>query len=398
MNMNYKNRLRKNIRKNYLFVLLNNFSFTNGIWMIYLASKGLTLTELGLIEGVFHLTSFLMEIPTGAIADIWGRKVSRICGRMVSLVSSIIMLFSNTFLGFTMAFIISAVSYNLESGAGDALIYDSLKEIDEDKKYMKIFGFSELIMQVASTGGLIIGGYLSKYNYKYAYIAAIIVGLINFIHCFSFTEPKIEMKTEHKSLKTIKEQVVKSYTIIVSNKVIGFLLIFSQAIFMFNTSIFFYFQNYLLANGMTQDKIGIILALSSLGSAIVGANGYRIERKIGQVGIIAVVPILIAACIWGAALSKYYYIFFIAVSSMESLIYVVVGDYINKLIPSEKRATILSMGSMIFSAYMIIIFPLIGKIGDMYTLQTSFEVVAFIATVMSIVSFFIFSRSNKKYI
>ncbi|GFZ33754.1 MFS transporter [Clostridium zeae] len=396
--MNYKNRLRKNVGKNYLFILLNNFSFTNGIWMIYLASKGLTLTELGLIEGIFHITSFFMEIPTGAIADIWGRKVSRICGRMVSLLSSVIMLFSNNFLGFTIAFIISAISYNLESGAGDALVYDSLKEIDEDKKYMKISGLNELIMQVASTGGLIIGGYLSKYDYKYAYIAAIIIGLINFIHCFSFTEPKLEMKTEHKNLTILKEQVVESYNIIVSIKGLGFLLIFSQAIFMFNTSIFFYFQNYLLDNGISQDKIGIILALASLGSALVGANGYRIERKIGQVGIIAVVPILISVCIWGAALSKYYYIFFIAVSSMESLIYVVVGDYINKLIPSEKRATILSMGSMIFSAYMILIFPLIGKIGDMYTLKTSFQVIAFIATVMSIVSVFIFRRNNKKEI
>jgi MFS family permease len=394
--MDYKNRLRRNIGRNYIFTLLNNFSFTNGIWMIYLASKGLTLTELGLVEGIFHITSFFMEIPTGAVADIWGRKVSRICGRMVSLLSSIIMLFSNNFLCFTIAFIISAISYNLESGAGDALVYDSLKELDEDKKYMKISGLNELIMQVASTGGLIIGGYLSKYNYRYAYIAAIIVGLINVIHCFSFTEPKIEMETEHKSMKTIKYQVVESYKIIVSTKSIGFLLIFSQAISMFNTSIFFYFQNYLLGNGISQAKIGIILALSSLGSAIVGANGYRIEKKIGQVGIIAVVPILISICIWGAALSSYYYIFFIAVSSMESLIYVVVGDYINKLIPSEKRATILSMGSMIFSAYMIVVFPLIGIIGDTYSLKISFQIIAFIATVMSIVSFLIFRRTNKK--
>lgn len=394
--MNYKKRLRKNIGKNYVFTLLNNFSFTNGIWMIYLASKGLTLTELGLVEGIFHITSFFMEIPTGVVADIWGRKVSRICGRMVSLLSSMIMLFSNNFLWFTIAFIILAISYNLESGAGDALVYDSLKELDEDKKYMKISGLNELMMQVASTGGLIIGGYLSKYNYKYAYIAAIIIGLINFIHCFSFTEPKIEMETKDKSLKTIKDQIVESYKIIVSAKSIGFLLIFSQAISMFNTSIFFYFQNYLLGNGISQDKIGIILALSSLGSAIVGANAYRIEKKIGQVGIIAVVPILISLCIWGVALSSYYYIFFIAVSSMESLIYVVAGDYINKLIPSEKRATILSTGSMIFSAYMIVVFPLIGKMGDMYSLKISFQIIAFIATVMSIISLFIFRRANKK--
>jgi MFS family permease len=390
--MNYKNKLRKNITKNYIFTFFTEFTFTNGIWMIYLASKGLSLTELGLVEGIFHITSFFMEIPTGAVADIWGRKISRICGRVLSLVSSVIMIFSNNFLGFSIGFIISAISYNLESGAGDALVYDSLKEIKEENSYMKISGINELIMQIASTGGLIIGGLLSKYDYSYAYMATIVVTAINIVHCFSFTEPEIDIEKGHKSIKVIKEQVIESFKMIISTKRIAFLIIFMEAISMFNTSIFFYFQNYLLGNGMSQGKIGIILAMSSLGAAIVGANAYRIEKKIGEVGIILVIPIMISIAIWGAALSKYYYIFFMIISALESLVFVAVGDYINKVIPSDKRATILSMGSMIFSFYMIIIFPVIGKMGDLYSLKTSFEVIAFIASVMSIISCFIIKK------
>lgn len=41
--------------------------------MIYLAGKGMSLTQLGLLETIFHITSFTMEVPTGAVADIFGR-------------------------------------------------------------------------------------------------------------------------------------------------------------------------------------------------------------------------------------------------------------------------------------------------------------------------------------
>ena len=81
--MNYDIQLKNNINKNYIYTLLQNIDLTRGIWMIYLAGKGMSLTQLGLLEMVFHITSFLMEVPTGAVADIFGRRISRILGRVL---------------------------------------------------------------------------------------------------------------------------------------------------------------------------------------------------------------------------------------------------------------------------------------------------------------------------
>ncbi len=64
----------KNIGKNYIFTLFFYLNLTRGVWMIYLAYRGFSLLELGIFEGVFHITSFLMEVPTGVVADLWGRK------------------------------------------------------------------------------------------------------------------------------------------------------------------------------------------------------------------------------------------------------------------------------------------------------------------------------------
>ncbi|HOE57699.1 MAG TPA: MFS transporter, partial [Bacillota bacterium] len=147
--MNYNVQLRNNINKNYIYTILSNIDLTRGIWMIYLAGKGMSLTQLGLLETVFHITSFLMEVPTGAVADIFGRRISRIAGRAMSLLSTAILLAANDFMWFAISFVFTALSYNLESGAGDALIYDSLKEIGEEDKYMKISGNKEVFYQTA---------------------------------------------------------------------------------------------------------------------------------------------------------------------------------------------------------------------------------------------------------
>lgn len=393
--MEYKNELRKNIIKNYIFTFINRFDLTRGIWMIYLASKGLSLTEIGLVEAVFHITSFLMEIPTGAVADIWGRKVSRIGGRIAQLVAAVILIYSNSFWGFVIGFIISALSYNLESGAGEALLYDSLKEIGEEKKYMKITGVNEIIMQTAQTCGLLLGGFLSSYGYTYAYGVTIVLCMVSIIQAFSFTEPNIKMEIEDKSFKTLKNQVTQSFDIIVKNKKLAFLIMFSQGIFMFNASIFFYFQNYLLNKGISKVNIGVILAISALGAAITASQTHKIEKKIGEKVIVSLFPIIMSVCIWGIALSNYYFIFFIVINSIESIVFVAVGDYVNKLIPSEKRATILSMASMIFSLYMIVIFPIIGKLGDEFSLQFSFQVLASVATIMAGINIIVFGGNKK---
>ncbi|MCK5737125.1 MAG: MFS transporter, partial [Spirochaetaceae bacterium] len=84
-------KLQKNIGINYLFLGLSYVDLTRGLWMIWLTLRGFSLTQLGIMEGIFHLTSFLMEVPTGIVADLFGRKMSRILGRVLFLGSLFIL-------------------------------------------------------------------------------------------------------------------------------------------------------------------------------------------------------------------------------------------------------------------------------------------------------------------
>lgn len=398
--MDHNVQLKGNVRRNYVYTLLQNIDLTRGIWMIYLASKGMTLTQLGFLETIFHITSFSMEVPTGAVADIFGRKVSRILGRMLSLVSVVLLLVSNNFLWFAISFVFTALSYNLESGAGDALIYDSLKEIGEEDQYMKISGKKELFYQVADTISFLIGGYLATKSYPMAFGITIFIGVITIFHSFTFREPtigRISKEDENQKENVFIKQLVESFKVVKNTPKIGFLILFTQLIMAFCTCIFYYLQNYMKGDGYSEAVIGIIYAIASLISALVATKVYKIEERIKEQGILLLMPLVTMLCIWGIALSSYYYLFFILLMVTQGIIYVSISDYINKMIPSENRATVLSFASMVFSFFMITLFPLIGIVGDMYSLSTAFIVLGGLGTVLVVINSYLLMTKTKRY-
>ena len=124
--MNINNKLKRNISVSYIYNFLLQLNITSAIWVLYLAFRGMSLVEIGLLESVYHITGVLFELPTGVIADVYGKKFSVVTGRIVSVVSCILMITSDSFLGFAIAFCLSSASMNLNSGAAEALVYDSL--------------------------------------------------------------------------------------------------------------------------------------------------------------------------------------------------------------------------------------------------------------------------------
>jgi MFS family permease len=80
----------------------------------------------------------------------------------------------------------------------------------------------------------------------------------------------------------------------------------------------------------------------------------------------------------------------------ESVIFVAASDYINKMIPSENRATILSFASMMFSFFMITLFPVIGVIGDKYSLRIAFVGLGVVGSILVLMnSYFLLSKLRR---
>lgn len=392
-NKNNMINLKNNIPKDYFFNFLFGLDLTRGVWMIYLASKGMNLIALGFLETLFHITSFTMEVPTGAIADIYGRKASRILGRFLSVISVFLILFSDHLIGYSIAFIITALSYNMESGAGEALVYDSLKCIGKEKTFMKVRGNNEMFMQAASVLSFLIGGYLATKSYTLTYIITGVIGTVALIQAFTFTEPPTEEETKEKK-PNFKTQFKDSLDILRGNSRLTFLILFSQFIFSFTTTIFFYLQNYMKNDGYSEFSIGAVYSIAAIIGGVLAPNVHKIEKIIKEKGILIYMPILLSISTWGIALFKYPFLFYFPIVVAEGMIFVAFGDYINRLIPSDKRATLLSMSSMVFSFFMITLFPLVGFLGETISLRGAFMTLAAISTVFTLVNTRILFKSK----
>lgn len=394
-------KLRSNINKNYIFLGLNTLDLTRGLWMIYLFTRGFSLAELGILEGVFHLTAFIMEIPTGLIADLWGRKLSRLLGRITFLISLGILFLSQSFFLQLIGFIITAIGYNLESGAGEALLYDSMKELGIEEQYKKIAGKNNFVDWMGGTLSFLIGGYFAVHlGYTWVFIPSIFIVLISILVTSIMHEPSLVLHEQTRLrkmgwVKAMAVQTMESLKVIKEKPRIAFLILFSELIFMFLTSLFFYLQTYWKGNGWNEFQIGLVFAGSGVLSAFSGLKGEQIEKEIGERGILLFAPILLLVALWGIALTSFTPFFFIITGFVDGILYVAIQDYLNKMIPSERRATVLSFQSMSFSLYMVIFFPVIGFFGDRYGLKYAFIGLAITGTVMYMVYLWI-TRKNVK--
>ena len=165
MTMKYK----KNILLDYLHTLFRNFNLTHGIWLAFLYSKGLSILQIGMFEVVFHITAITMEVPTGMIADLFGRKMSRILGILSYIILLIIMIYSSSYVMIIIGFIFCALGFTLESGSGEALVFDSLKLMNKEETYMKVNGWKEVIYQASSGAALLVGGYIAMKSFEWTF-------------------------------------------------------------------------------------------------------------------------------------------------------------------------------------------------------------------------------------
>ena len=371
----YNEKLNKNIKLGYIYNILINFNITNAIWVIYMSSKGMSLMEIGIAEGVYHAASFLSEVPTGALADIYGRKSSLILARISAIISAVIMMFSNNLAGFAIGFVFSALGNTLNSGAGDSLIYDSLKELGRHLEYKKMFGGIIMLGEISKAVAVLTGGILSDKGFIYAYIGCLVIETVTLLIATNFKEPTArEEREERKERVSIIYQMRDSITILKDRKIVMYLIMFSALISTVGTTIYFFCQKYLETMNYSKTSISIVFAIYCLSFGLTSKYAYKVENKLKGKGIVVLLPIINAIAIIGVALSSkgYAVIFFLIMSIVEGLAYPIFSDYINSLIPSEYRATILSMESCFFSIFMIVIFPLVGYISEIFGMSLGF--------------------------
>ena len=156
--------LRGNIPKYYVAMCFRNLWFSMPVGILYYLDRGLSFVQMAIIEIIIAGVIILTDIPSGALADIFGRKLSTGIGLFLWGGSLILTAISKDFSLYLLAGIILGLGDSLMSGAEKALFYDTLKELHEEELYIKYIGKKDILASISIIVAAISGAILYSVN------------------------------------------------------------------------------------------------------------------------------------------------------------------------------------------------------------------------------------------
>ena len=388
MNEKQNLRLKRNVGLDYVHTFLSNMNMQSSIWVLYLAYCGIYLAQIGLLEGIYHATSIVCEIPSGAAADLLGRKRCMILSNICIAVSCVIMLFSKSFGCFAVSFVVQALGNNLNSGSEEALVYDSMKCLGQEGHYMGVYGRINVLIEVAQGLATVAGGVLAEFSYFWCYTACVVIAVLALLPVLWMAEPPqcgeaadtagegVEDAAEgtpaqRTTRETVKHHFAVSACILQKDVRIGKIIGFYSVVFAAHTLLFFYSQQYFADLGYNKVQISVIMLLVGGASCLGALVSEKMYRWFGKKCLIPETVIIAGAILcYGAGKADVAAAALMCAGFANAALYPIQSDSLNALIPSEQRATLISVDSMCFSIAMIVLFPLAGALADRWGLKT----------------------------
>ncbi len=221
---------KQTIRLYLLFTLMIKLgiSFVSATYVIFLISRGLNLFEVNLVNAIFFVTLFLCEIPTGVIADTFGRKISFVISCFLVSFGMFIYAVSHSFWGFALAEATAAVGATFSSGAFQAWLVDTLKHQNYGKPLGPVFAKEQQITHISGIIGAIAGAFLADKDMTLPWIVG--GGIMFFAGLLAFAFMKEEYFVRQGfslkgGLQSMKNTVIASIRYGTKNDVVRFIIV-----------------------------------------------------------------------------------------------------------------------------------------------------------------------------
>lgn len=348
----------------YAYQVVAELYFTGGIWILYLQHRGFSLPEIGLAESVFHLAPVTLELPSGSIADVLGRKWSLVAGCLLSTASAALMLRADSLAWLLPAMFLGGASYAFRSGATQAFLYDNLAAADGAGRYAGLWGrlLSVSYLVIAATTWL--GGVLADRSFVLPYALTIVAGLTAAALAAGLREPERE-RAAHRSLtRTVREALV----IVRGHPGLAALLAFGAGLATLLTLIGLYAQAVFSEQGLPPSRIGLVIGSTMLCTALGSWFSGRIGVRIGFVRAIvaATIATVGAALGMGSGVLLLTVGLYLLAELVTGVFEPLLSERVNRGLPAAQRATILSVEGFLFSITMIWAFPLFGAVAGRF--------------------------------
>ncbi|MFL6466406.1 MAG: MFS transporter [Pyrinomonadaceae bacterium] len=392
------NAAAKRIVRTYVsLTLLSTFasSFIWGINTLFLLDAGLTITQAFTANAFFTAGQVVFEIPTGVIADTRGRLTSFLLGTATLFVTTLVYLWlwqiKGPFWAWALVSALLGLGFTFFSGATEAWLVDGLKAAGYKGELDNVFAKGSIANGAAMLTGTVAGGLAAQYtNLGVPYIMRIVALAATFLIAFFLMhDDGFKAKSRSGFVNEVKDVASESLEFGLKNRPLRWMML--SAIFNGGVGIFVFYamQPFLLklygdpsSYAVAGVSASIVAGALIAGGFLVPYAGRLFERRTSLLiaGLLVGVPALVLIGLVG----NFWIV--LGLLAVWSLVFAVTGPvrqaYMNGIIPSKQRATVLSADNMLTSLGGVVSQPGLGKIADVwgypisYLASAAFQVLA----------------------
>lgn len=339
--------------------------------VLFYQGNGMGMQEIFTLKAIYSVAIVALEVPSGWMADVWGRKRTLLFGSLMGFAGFFTYSFAYGFWAFAFAEIILGAGHAFVSGADSAMLYDSLKADNKAGNYLKHEGritsagnFGEALAGVA-------GGLLAAYSLRMPFYAQTLVAAIAIPAAFLLAEPKIHSVEHIHSLKKMYKNIRSA---LINNQPLRESMLISALTGAATLTFAWLVQPFFIAIGVHVELYGILWTALNLTVGISSVFAHRAGRFINSRFMVPAIVISITA---GYLLAGFI-ISWLGISFLF-LFYLVRGVatpmlkyHLHQYTSSDVRATILSVRDFSIRLIFAIIGPALGWLTDHVNLQSAF--------------------------
>ncbi|MCC7365332.1 MAG: MFS transporter [Dehalococcoidia bacterium] len=364
----------RNLRLLYAFWFLREFQLWIPVWIVFLTlEQGFSLTQVTAAEGLFLVGVVLLEVPTGAVADRWGRSRSLGLGAVCLGASILLFAFTTSFSILLASFLLWSVASTLMSGADMALLFDTLKESGHEDQYERLAGRGHALNWAGAGIATLLGGSVAALLDTRA---TIFIGagtcLLTALAAFLVSEPA-QLTREHA--EHYFRSIGRAFGDVWHATDVRAVVLLAGAAYAAMESVGYVVQPYLLDRGIEVGTLFSLLQVPTILAGTVGAlAAARVGGRYGAALALVSIPLLAAGAFATLAVSPGLtaYAALPVIYLLSASLLPIATGYVNRRVSSERRATVLSNQGMVGSLVLAALAPGLGFVTDTWGLPWAF--------------------------